>query len=231
MKKNNDILKDDKSFRQKRINVFVGDGGSGKSETAINVVLDLIKDGGNVHFFDMDQTKPMLRSRDIKDMLEKSGVIFHSGPEYLDMPVIPDAVIETIQSESNIIVMDVGANEKGTLCLGQFRKYFNHDETNFCFIYNYFRPFSQNEHNVKALVEGIKKLIGTDEMLIIDNPNLASETTLEDIKEGHERAKELLGSLGYAVNCLVIEKKYYEQAVKMFPAERLYPIQMYLRSH
>ena len=58
--------------------VFLGEAGSGKTETAINLALRLAREGGrSVHFFDMDQTKPLFRARDCGDVLESRGVVFH----------------------------------------------------------------------------------------------------------------------------------------------------------
>ena len=46
--------------------VLLGESGSGKSEIAVNLACVLSKqspDGKEVHFFDLDQTKPLFRSR------------------------------------------------------------------------------------------------------------------------------------------------------------------------
>ena len=48
--------------------VFIGEAGSGKSEIAINFAVNLARIADRpVHFFDMDQTKPLFRSRDVKE--------------------------------------------------------------------------------------------------------------------------------------------------------------------
>lgn len=51
--------------------VFIGEAGSGKTETAVNLALRLAReDGRAVHFFDMDQTKPLFRARDCLSVME-----------------------------------------------------------------------------------------------------------------------------------------------------------------
>ena len=51
--------------------VFIGEAGSGKSEIAINFAVNLARIADRpVHFFDMDQTKPLFRSRDVKEKIE-----------------------------------------------------------------------------------------------------------------------------------------------------------------
>ena len=52
--------------------VFLGEAGSGKSEIALNFAQALAELGGKpVHFFDLDMTKPLFRSRDRREALEE----------------------------------------------------------------------------------------------------------------------------------------------------------------
>ena len=39
-----------------------------------------------VHFFDMDQTKPLFRSRDVREQLEQAGVVFHFDEQFMNDP-------------------------------------------------------------------------------------------------------------------------------------------------
>ena len=58
--------------------VFLGEAGSGKTETSINLARKLACESSRrVHFFDMDQTKPLFRARDCETELENEGIIFH----------------------------------------------------------------------------------------------------------------------------------------------------------
>lgn len=60
-------------LRQNNI-VFLGEAGCGKSELAVHLALELARQVREVHFFDLDQTKPLMRSRDAEGLLEKAGV-------------------------------------------------------------------------------------------------------------------------------------------------------------
>ena len=54
--------------------VFLGEAGSGKSEIAINLAFDLArKCNRKIHFFDMDMTKPLFRSRDLSEELKEQA--------------------------------------------------------------------------------------------------------------------------------------------------------------
>ena len=55
-----ELMKEKKNF------VFIGEAGSGKSEIVLNVANKLAQaTGKKVDLFDLDQTKPLYRSRDM----------------------------------------------------------------------------------------------------------------------------------------------------------------------
>ena len=65
--------------------VFLGEAGSGKSELALNFAQALAELGGKpVHFFDLDMTKPLFRSRDRREALETLGVEVHYEAQFMD---------------------------------------------------------------------------------------------------------------------------------------------------
>ena len=75
----------DKVLGGKRNIVLLGEAGCGKSEIALNLAVRLSRDGP-VHFFDMDQTKPLYRSRDARRALEARGVSFFCQEQYMNGP-------------------------------------------------------------------------------------------------------------------------------------------------
>ena len=88
-------------FPEEKNLVFIGEAGSGKTETAVNLALRMAREGGRrVHFFDMDQTKPLFRARDCEAQLEREGVVFHFQAQYLDAPTVASGVIETLRDEA-----------------------------------------------------------------------------------------------------------------------------------
>lgn len=69
-----------------RAAVFLGEAGCGKSELAVHLALSLAGQGREVHFFDLDQTKPLMRSRDAQELLEGAGVTVHFERQTADAP-------------------------------------------------------------------------------------------------------------------------------------------------
>ena len=73
--------------------VFLGEAGSGKSEIALNFAQALAELGGKpVHFFDLDMTKPLFRSRDRREALEALGVEVHYEAQFMDAPTLTGGV-------------------------------------------------------------------------------------------------------------------------------------------
>ena len=66
----------DKTFEElmheKKNFVFIGEAGSGKSEIVLNIANKLAQQTGKkVDLFDLDQTKPLYRSRDMQKDLRR----------------------------------------------------------------------------------------------------------------------------------------------------------------
>ena len=66
--------------------VFLGEAGCGKSELAVHLALELAEQGREVHFFDLDQTKPLMRSRDAEALLTGAGITVHFQQQCADAP-------------------------------------------------------------------------------------------------------------------------------------------------
>lgn len=78
--------------------VFLGEAGSGKSEIALNFAQALAELGGKpVHFFDLDMTKPLFRSRDRREALEALGVEVHYEAQFMDAPTLTGGVRQRLE--------------------------------------------------------------------------------------------------------------------------------------
>ena len=79
--------------------VMIGESGSGKTELALRICCQLRDHSdATVYMLDMDQTKPMFRSRDVADFLREKGVLFPIEKQFMDAPVVPHGV-KTILSD------------------------------------------------------------------------------------------------------------------------------------
>lgn len=99
--------------------VFIGEAGCGKSEIAINIALMLSANGEKpVHFYDLDMTKPLFRSRDQAKFLEDNGIHVHFEEQFMDAPTLAGGVNRLLRDESVYTILDVGGDYIGARSIG-----------------------------------------------------------------------------------------------------------------
>ncbi len=180
----------------KRIAAFLGGAGSGKTEIALNFALGLRKETERrIHFFDMDQTKPLFRARDAADRLVEAGILFHSNLDTSieDVAAIAPGVISALEDTDSFVFLDIGGNEQGARVIGQFfRQLMGEDSVIFLPI-NPYRPWSGSPEELRAMIGGIMSAARANCVRIISNPNFCGETSADDVVAGNEKLKEMLG--------------------------------------
>lgn len=180
----------------KRVFIFLGETGSGKSEIALHWALRLAGSGKPVRFFDMDQTKPLFRSREAVDLLRENNVMLETGYQFLDSPIIPNAVLEKIKDPASIAILDVGGNVVGARVIGQLAEAWG-DPVAAYFVVNCFRPFSSGEGDLAQGLEAIARAARVRSVSVICNPNFGEQTTLADVVGGYKQTAVMLQETGY----------------------------------
>lgn len=175
--------------------LFVGEAGSGKSEIAINIAAYLKKHGDKpVHFFDMDMTKPLFRSRDIKTRIEQLGIIFHYEEQFMDAPTLVGGVSRFLKDRNCIVVMDVGGDYIGARAIGGFAPLINRGDSMVCYVINPYRPWSYDmEHidQVLGQVLGVSHIM-LEHLHLIGNPNLGRDTSAGEAIAGQQQLHEMV---------------------------------------
>lgn len=219
------ILKD--LIETKKNFVFIGEAGSGKSEIAINFALSLVgMTTKTVHFFDMDQTKPLFRSRDVRDLIEDAGVVFHHEEQFYDAPTLVGGLREQLADLNSIVIVDVGGNQQGARLIGGYAPFLNRDNCKSFFVINPYRPWSQDVLSIDGTLSSILKVSHIKEISIISNPNLGRDTTVEEVIKGNERVIDMLSkyiSIDYM--CAMEELSSELEGKTNIP---LIPIKLYL---
>ncbi|AWI06617.1 ATP-binding protein [Clostridium drakei] len=221
---------DCKKFTMNKSNfIFVGEAGSGKSEIAINFAKYLVDlNEKPVHFFDMDMTKPMFRSRDVKAEIEEMGIIFHHEEQFFDAPTVVGGVNLLLKDENCYVVMDVGGNDIGARAIGGFAPKVNQDSTVVYYVLNAYRPWSGNLNHIDGTLSSILKMshIKLDKVHMISNPNNGVSTTVEEVLEGNLKMLEMIGAL-INIDFTCVNETLYEE-VKSRTDIPLMPIHLYL---
>jgi len=178
--------------------VFIGEAGSGKSEIALNAALMLAGCGDKpVHFFDLDMTKPIFRSRDMSALLESRGVTVHYEEQYFDAPTLVGGIAQSLRDSDCYSVFDVGGDYIGARVLGGFSQYLNAGGSAVFYVVNSYRPWSADIEHIDAVLSQILGVshIELRNLRFIGNPNLGAETTAEEFREGAELLRSMLESI------------------------------------
>lgn len=183
-------------LKEKTNFVFIGEAGCGKSEIAINFAIHLAEISDKpVHFFDMDQTKPLFRSRDVRQLLESKGICFHYEEQLFDAPTVPGGVDACLADRDSIVVMDVGGDHIGARIIGAHAPLLNGPETQNFFVINAYRPWSKDLVSIDGTMARVLGMARIDlaNVSFMSNPNLGLTTTAEEVISGNEKVKNIIG--------------------------------------
>ncbi len=208
--------------------VFVGEAGSGKSEIGINFA-KYLKEAGDkpVHFFDMDMTKPLFRSRDARESIEALGIEFHHEKQFMDAPTLVGGVNKLLK-EDCYVVLDVGGDHIGARSIGGFAPKINKDDTIVYYVLNAYRPWSSDINHID---ETLAKILGVSHIQLgklhmVNNPNNGITTTAEEFLEGCKKMSEMVSPY-IAVDFACVQETLYEEVRGRTDAPLL-PIHLYL---
>lgn len=179
----------------KRVTVFMGHYGSGKTFVAVNYALALARAKKSVSIYDLDIVNPYFRTVDAVKTLENNGVELVVSPfaeTNVDIPAMNAKSYKMIADKSRYAVADIGGDDRGALALGRFVDAIKEEnDYDALFVVNPFRPETRDIDGaleIKAEIERAGKLPFTG---IVNNANLGLETTESDIVKGLEFTQEL----------------------------------------
>ncbi len=185
----------DNNSLNKRVTLFCGHYGSGKTNIAVNWALHLRRGGLPVAIADIDVVNPYFRTKDSLAELEAAGVEVVALPfanTSVDLPALPQEVYGLVQRRDVRVVMDVGGDDRGAYALGRYRPYIL-DENNFdnIFVVNFFRPLTRDAESAYEVFREIESAAGIPFTGIINNSNIGRETDLEAITKTEALAVRL----------------------------------------
>ncbi|MDK2951574.1 MAG: hypothetical protein PWQ77_1239 [Kosmotogales bacterium] len=193
----------------RRVAVFIGMFGSGKTEIALNFALKLKSKYEEVALEDIDVISPYFRTRDLKAEFEKMGIDVITPEEKLihaDLPIISPKVKGFINKENYRVVIDCGGNDDGAVVLSSLYSTLRNEDHDIFFVINPYRPFTDT---VNKTVEHIKRLEKTSRLKIsylVNNSNIGNLTEERNILYGEDFAEKIGESVGIPVAMTVIKE-------------------------
>ena len=179
----------------KRLTIFAGHYGSGKTNLAVNYALALKKKGYPVKIADLDIVNPYFRTKDSEKELQEAGIPLIS-PAYansnVDLPALPQELYSLVQRRDFHAVLDVGGDDRGAYALGRYTPYIlEENDYRMVFVANFYRPLTQTPEEALEVMGEIEVACGIRFNCIVNNSNLGGITTAADIRATEEKAKKL----------------------------------------
>jgi len=172
-------------MEHKRLTLFAGHYGSGKTNIAVNYALHLAREGKQVCIADLDIVNPYFRTKDSAKELAEAGVELIS-PQYansnVDLPALPAESYRLVQDKSTYGIMDIGGDDRGAYALGRFTPFIL-EENNYrmAFVANCYRPLTRTPEDALEILKEIEAACGLPFTCLVNNSNLGPETTAETV--------------------------------------------------
>ena len=182
-------------MENKRLTLFAGHYGSGKTNIAVNYALKLAKERKKVCIADLDIVNPYFRTKDSEAELEKHGILLVS-PQYantnVDLPALPAESYRLVQDRSMYGIMDIGGDDRGAYALGRFADAIKEENNyNMVFVANCYRPLARTVEDAVEIMREIESACGISFTSIVNNSNLGKETTAETVLASLDYITEL----------------------------------------
>ena len=167
-------------MNHKRLTLFAGHYGSGKTNIAVNYALHLAGEGKKVCIADLDIVNPYFRTKDSEKQLSAAGVDLIS-PQFansnVDLPALPAEAYRLVEDRSSYGIMDIGGDDRGAYALGRYVPYIL-QENNYrmVFVANCYRPLTRTPEEAMEVMAEIEAACGLKFTDLINNANLGWET-------------------------------------------------------
>ncbi|MBQ4435255.1 MAG: hypothetical protein II879_04090 [Clostridia bacterium] len=184
-------------MRIKRVTLFAGHYGSGKTNIAVNYALYLRSLGKPVAIGDLDIVNPYYRAKDSQAELEKAGIRVIASAyanSNVDVPALPQEMYSLTEDRKTFAVMDIGGDDRGALALSRYIPAIA-EENNYdlLFVFNRSRPLTRDAQSAMTIMREIETACGLPFTGIVHNTNLGRETTPRTILDALPVVQELCG--------------------------------------
>ena len=202
-------------MEHKRLTLFAGHYGSGKTNIAVNYAISLAREGKRVCIADLDIVNPYFRTADSAARLQTAGVELIS-PQFansnVDLPALPAEAYRLVQDKSLYGVMDIGGDDRGAYALGRYVPYMK-EENNYrmIFVANCYRPLTRTADEaleVMAEIEAACNLKFTD---IVNNSNLGPMTDPSVLADSQAFIEELCERSGLPLYFTAVRQDLAQQ--------------------
>ncbi len=220
---------DNNSLKYKRISVFVGHYGSGKTNIALNFALRLKEKQEKVSIADLDIVNPYFRTQDSAKMLGEADIKLISSEfagSNVDLPALPPDVYSLFDNKDTCGVLDVGGDDRGALALGRYAEGIKKEnDYDVFFVINKYRPLTKTPELTIEVLREVEQASGIKITGLINNSNLGEITTAEDVERSAPYADEVSRLSGLPV----VYTTVHESIAESVSLKNVMPIKLYVK--
>ncbi len=192
----------------KRLTLFAGHYGSGKTNVALNYAFNLRKQGYDTVIADIDTVNPYFRTKDSAAELKEAGIDLIASEfagSNVDLPALPAAMYDIIFQSEKYAVIDIGGDDRGAFALGRYTpEILRENNYNMLMVINMYRPLTSTPEDTVEILKEIEAASGIPFNGLVNNSNLGPSTDIETIESSLAYAKkvsELSGLPIVATSC------------------------------
>ena len=206
----------------KRLTILCGHYGSGKTNIAVNMAYDLRSQRDNVAIADLDIVNPYFRSKDSEAEFREKGIRLicsEFASSNVDLPSMPADLYSLTDNLSLSAILDIGGDDRGAYALGRLRDaILAEDNYDMLMVINKYRPLTPDADSTIEVMREIEAACGIPFTGIINNSNIARETTADDVLSTVDYAEEVAAMAGLPLVCTTVtEELAPELADKISP--------------
>ena len=196
----------------KRITLFAGHYGSGKTNIALNYARILKRAGEKVAIADLDIVNPYFRTKDSAADLQAEGidlVVSDFANSNVDFPAMPKEIYALVAppeigtecpTPCAKIVIDVGGDDRGALALGRYVPDIKQEgDYEMLAVVNAARPLTRTARDTVEVLREIEAACQLPFTGIVNNTNLGQQTTAETVLGSRAYADEVAEMMGVSV--------------------------------
>ena len=197
----------------KRVTLFCGHYGSGKTNVALNYALHLRQKGGEVTVADLDIVNPYFRTKDSRRELEEAGIRLICS-EYantnVDIPALPSDLYSITDDKSRRVVIDVGGDDRGALALGRIAPAILEENSyEMLLVVNRYRPLTPDAPSTLEVMREIEAACGIRFTGLVNNSNLGEATDEDTVLSSLAYTEEVSKLTGLPVVMTTVKQSIY----------------------
>ncbi len=205
----------------KRITLFAGHYGSGKTCIAVSYAKLIKKSGFDTSIIDLDIVNPYFRTKDSEKDLQEAGINIIAS-EYantnLDAPALPKEIYSAISNKSSHLVIDVGGDDRGAVALGRYAGDITEEnDYEMLFVANCYRPLTKTPEDALEIMREIEIASKMKFTGIVNNSNIGKSTTSEDVKNSVAYTEKLSQLAGIPVVMTTATGSVFEEIKNDIP--------------